>query len=98
MSNTSTLDKQLGTQIPLVYNKDLSFYIQWFIQMELLKNNNCYAIHLDILLEKFNFWLLGTRIDAFTKYQFINALMAVNTDDKITVVKKFDLYKISKTI
>ena len=98
MSNTATLDKNMGTSIPLVYNKDLSFYIQWFIQMELLKNTTQFELHLKTLLEKFNFWLLGTPIDAFTKYQFINALMAVNTDDKITVVKKFDLYKISKTI
>lgn len=98
MSNTSNLDKQPGTQIPLVYNKDLSFYIQWFIQMELLKNTTQFELHLNTLLEKFNFWLLGTPINAFTKYQFINALMAVNIDDKITVVKQFDLYKISKIV
>lgn len=89
----NTISDKMGTPIPLVYDNELRFYIQYFIGMELLKNTMQYELHFDSLKEKFDSFFVGTKIPAYTKYQFILALQAI---EKYTIKKRFDLYKISK--
>lgn len=85
-----------GTSIPLVYDKELKFYIEFFLGVELLKNTRSFDLHFDLLRQKFDDFYFESKIPFYTKYQFINAIKAI---DKYTIKvhKVFDLYKISKT-
>lgn len=87
-----TADKP-GTQIPLVYDKELKFYLQFFIGMELLKKTRSYEVHFETFKKKFEDFYLDSKIPPYTKYQIINAISAI---DKYQIVKHLDLYKFRK--
>lgn len=70
-----------GTQIPLVYDKELKFYIEFLTGMEILKHESYLQLQFTDFLHLFRAYFEETNIPAYTKYQIINAISGITKYD-----------------
>ena len=70
-----------GTSIPVIYDNELKFYLEFFIGMEYLKQTKNSVNKINFFLDKFRKFYSETDIPFYSKHQILIALRNITKYD-----------------